>query len=76
MNIKCISIFNSRYIFVGCAYSLKLIDTKINMIITNLIGHKDWVTSIKKIFIPNYGICFLSQGLGEKENIGIWKILH
>ena len=76
-NIKCISIFNSRYIFVGCAdHSIKLIDTKINMIITNLIGHKEWVTTIKKIFIPNYGICILTQGLGEKETIKIWKTLH
>ena len=74
-HIKCIFIFNNNYIFVGCAnHSIKLIDTRINKVISNLVVDTEWVTNVKKIFLPNYGTCVFSQGSGEKETIKMWRL--
>ena len=58
---------------VGCENkSIKLVDLKNRKIIKNLTGHTNDVVTIRKIFIPEYGECLISQGWNE-EKIKIWN---
>lgn len=65
-------LWNEDYIFVGCEdKSIKLIEIKTGKNIKNLNEHDQDVLTLSKIYIPRYGECLLSQGLGE-DNIKIW----
>ena len=64
-----IFLWNNEYLFIACRKDgIKLLE-KDNEQIINLNGQEDEVISIKKIFIPKYGECLISQG---KDCIKLW----
>ena len=68
-----ICLWNEDYLLVGCENkSIKLVELKNRKIIKNLAGHTNDVVTIRKIFIPQYGECLISQGWNEGK-IKIWN---
>ena len=68
-----ICLWNSDYLFVGCHdKNIKLIELNNGKII-DIIGHKKYVLTIKKINIPRYGDCLISQGPLD-DQIKLWVI--
>ena len=64
--------WDKDYIFVGCQdKSIKLIEINKKLIVKDLICHKREVVTIKKIYLPKYGECLVSQGY-EKHPIKLW----
>ena len=60
-------LWDNKYIFVGCSdKTIKVIDLKNLKIIKNIIGYSEFVLTIKKIFLPKYGQCLISQGYGNE----------
>ena len=58
-----ICLWDEEHIYVGSEdRTIKLINIKNGVIKNNLIGHTNWVLTIKKIVHPNYGECLISQG--------------
>ena len=65
-------LWNDDYIFVGCFddknnYEIKLVDLKYGTIVKRLSGHKGYIVTIRKIILPNYGECLISQELKQFE---------
>ena len=66
-------LWDENYIFVGCGDKyIKLIDINEGKIHKKLDGHKNSVTTIKKIIHPKYGECLISQGY-ENNQIKLWS---
>jgi WD40 repeat protein len=75
INIKCICHWDKNLYFIGNKdYSIKLVDIKNEKVIKTFNAHKDWVVTIRKIKIDNFGECLISQGLAKNEVIKIWKM--
>ena len=75
-NIKLfgICLWNSKYLFVGCANKkIKLLELKNGKIIKNLDGHNECVTTLKKIVHPQFGNCLISQSLDNTIKLWINK---
>ena len=81
--LKKIKIFDSRiygiclwskeYLYVGCeSMKIRLIELKTGKNIYNLSGHNGLILTLKKINIPQYGECLISQGY-ENDNIKLWS---
>ena len=71
-NLNGICLWNNNYLFIGCDdETIKLIDLKNEIIITELIGHNKPVLTIKTIIHPKIGECLISQGY-EDDQIKIW----
>ncbi len=69
-----ICLWNEEYLFVGCKdSSIKLIKLSESKIIKNLTGHTNKVLTIKKIKLPKYGECLISQD-ADYSQIKLWKI--
>lgn len=67
-----ICLWNKRYLFVGCEKeNIKLIDLKKCKILNELGNDKVGAFTLRKINIPNYGKCLLTQGFNA--NIRIWS---
>ena len=68
-----ICLWNNDYLFVGCEeeHLIKLIDLQLNKVIKNFYGHKENVTTIKKIIHPQYGECLISKG-GYSDKFKLW----
>ena len=67
-----ICLWNYDYLFVGCDNStVRLVDLNNGEVIKELSGHEDLVLSIKKLIIPKYGECIISQGY-QSEQIRLW----
>ena len=67
-----ICLWNNDYIFVGSSDKLiKMVKINTGEIIKELNGYNDYVLTLKKIFLPEYGECLISQGFG-KEQIKLW----
>jgi WD40 repeat protein len=65
-------LWNNDYIFVGCSdKTIKLVDLKKGLI-KSLNGHDDFVITVKKIILPEYGECLISQN-NQNSKIKIWK---
>ena len=68
-----ICLWNRKYLFVGSDdNTIKLIELKNGKVIMSLTCHNNYVVTIKKIYHPKYGECFISQGL-KNEQIKLWK---
>ena len=75
INIKCLCQWDNNLYFIGNRdHSIKLIDIENEKVIKTFNEHKDWTVTINKIKIEKYGECLISQGLGGKEEIKIWKM--
>ena len=67
-----ICLWNNDYLLVGSEdRAIKILDLNKGKIIKSLIGHEDYVMSIKKIIHPKYGICIISQGYPSGQ-IKLW----
>ena len=65
-------LWNNDYIFAGCSdKTIKLVDLKKGLI-KSLNGHDDFVITVKKIILPEYGECLISQN-NQNSKIKIWK---
>ena len=68
-----ISLWNEEYLFVGCGdKSIKLVEINTGKIAKKLEGHKNSVVCVKKINLPNYGECLISQGY-QINKIKMWS---
>jgi WD40 repeat protein len=71
-NLYGLCLWNNEYLFVGCEdKTIKLIELKSGKNIRNLIGHNNRVITIKKIILPKYGECLISQGYNN-DQIKLW----
>ena len=71
-NLYGLCLWNKDYLFVGCEdKTIKLIELKSGKNIKNLIGHNNRVITIKKIILPKYGECLISQGYNN-DQIKLW----
>ena len=65
---------NKDYLFVGCGDNkIRIINLKDELIISELSGHNNSVVDIKKIILPFYGECILSQGKNY-DKIILWLL--
>jgi len=66
-------IWDENYFFVGCRdRTIKLINISQKEVIKNLKGHKNWISCIKKIKLPEYGECLISQA-DLDDQIKLWS---
>ena len=71
-NLYGLCLWNNDYLFVGCEdKTIKLIELKSGKNIKSLIGHNNRVITIKKIILPKYGECLISQGYNN-DQIKLW----
>jgi hypothetical protein len=70
--LTSLCLWNNDYLFVG-GYTCNIMLIKLNddKIISTLKGHKNRILDIKKIFIPKYGECLISQG-NTDDQIKLW----
>ena len=69
-----ICLWDDNHLLVACYdKSIKIIDLKEKKIKKSLNGHKKYVTTLKKIYIPNVGDCLISQGM-TSDSIKLWKV--
>ena len=67
-----ICLWNNDYLFVSCKdKTIKLIEIKTGKIIINLLGDNNYILTLKKVFLPKYGECLISQGW-KNEQIKLW----
>ena len=67
-----ICLWNDDYLFAGCGdKTLKLIDLQKGKTIKKFSGQNSSIITIKKLIIPNYGECLITQGY-EKNSIKLW----
>ena len=67
-----ICLWNENYLLASCEdKEIKLIDLKNEKSIKNLSGHSKAVAAIKKIVLPKYGECLISQGMRD-DQIRLW----
>ena len=68
-----ICLWNEKYIFVGCEDgTIKLVELNNNLIIKSLLGHNNKALTVKKIILPQYGECLISQGY-KADKIILWS---
>lgn len=69
-----ICLWSKKYLLVGCKdCTIKIINLKKGKIVKQLKRHDDSVLTLKKIFLPKYGDCLISQGFDEGE-IKLWAV--
>ena len=69
-----ICLWNNKYLFVGNNdKNIKLINLEKGTISKYLIGHNNYVLTLKKIIHPHYGECLISQNYNNGQ-IKIWAI--
>ena len=67
-----ICLWNYDYLFVGCENkTIRLVELNTGELVKELRGHADSVISIKKLIIPKYGDCIISQG-NQSDQIKLW----
>ena len=65
---------DNEYLFVGCNIgAIKIVDYNNDNIIIEKRAHPEKVISLKKIYLPKYGNCLLSQG-AKQDSIKLWII--
>ena len=65
--LSSIYLWNNKYLFVGSEdRMIRLIDLKNGKIVQELKNEDEGAFTLRKIFIPNYGNCLLSQGYNSK----------
>ena len=65
-------LWNDNYLFVGCRdKTIKLVEIKNGLTIKSLTSHNNDVLTIKKIILPDYGECLISQNFFKSE-LKLW----
>lgn len=72
--INSICLWNNKYLFISSDNKIILVDIINSKIIKEFTEHKNSVLTIKKINLPNYGECLISQGWSSDDNIKLWAI--
>ena len=68
-----ICLWNEDILLMACTdNTIKIINLKEKKVINCLHGHNKYVTTLKKIYIPNVGNFLISQGITADE-IKLWK---
>ena len=66
------ALFSENYLIIGCLdKTLKLVELSEGKIITSIIGHKNWICTIRIINHNKYGKCLISQGR-RNDKIKLW----
>ena len=68
--LKGLCLWSNNYLFVGSDRSIILLDLTNLSIIKKFGGHENFVLTLKKIYIPQYGECLVSQEINN--NIILW----
>ena len=69
-----ICLWNNDYLLIGSEdKSIKILDLNNRTIIKELISHNKSVNCIKKIILPIYGKCIISQGSDDQIKLWIYK---
>ena len=72
--LSSICLWNNKYLFVGSEDNfIRLIDLKNESIVKEFKNGIEGAYTLRKMFIPNYGNCLLSQG-SDSCSIIIWAI--
>ena len=71
-NQYCLCLRDNQYLFVACILKIILIDYQNNKIIETLC-YNDNPLTMEKVYVPKYGDCLISQGMGSQP-IKIWLI--
>ena len=67
-----ICLWDEDNLLVACSdKTIKIIDLKEKKFKRNLFNHNNYVTTLKKIYIPNLGDCLISQGI-TSDSIKLW----
>ena len=70
--ISTVCLWDEDYLYIGCNDKvIKLIEIKSGNIISNLEGHNESISCIKKLNHPKYGECLVSQGQ-KYDQIKLW----
>ena len=70
--LRGICLWDKYHIFVACFdNTIKLIEMEKGLIIKSLCGHKNYVLTLKKVFLSNHGFCLISQGYKDND-IKLW----
>ena len=66
------ALWDDNYLFVGCKDNqIKLLELNSGKKVAEILGHTNEVVTCKKVHLPKYGDCLITQGLYEKE-IKLW----
>ena len=72
--LRGICIWDKDYFFIGCKdKTIKLVDTNKGIVIKSIKAQINTVLTIKKINLPKYGNCLVSQGMNE-DCINLWSV--
>ncbi len=74
-NLTSLCFLNNNFLLVsGGNYQISLIDIQKGEYIKSFRGHSDYVCSIKKVELDQFGECIISQGSFTDHQILLWKI--
>ena len=69
-----ICLWDENNLLVACCdTTIKIINLKERKLKKCLYGHNNYVTTIKKVYIPNIGDCLISQGI-TTDSIKLWTL--
>ena len=69
-----ICLWDENNLLVACCdNTIKIINLKERKLKKSLYGHNNYVTTIKKIYIPKLGDCLISQGI-TTDSIKLWTL--
>lgn len=72
--LRGICIWDKDCFFIGCKdKTFKLVDTNKGIVIKSIKAQNSTVLTVKKINLPKYGNCLVSQGMNE-DNINLWSV--
>ena len=72
--LRGICIWDKDCFLVGCKdKTIKLVDAKKGIVIKSTNAHNNTVLTIKKINLPKYGNCLVSQGMSD-DCINFWSV--
>ena len=67
-----ICLWNKDYLLVGCTdKTVRLINLKTGNVEQNLSGHKGKIVTLKKLYLPKYGECLMTQIIKD-DGIKLW----
>ena len=73
-NLNCFCLLDEDYIV--CGFDNCIINTislKNGKIIQKFVGHKNDISNLQAVDLPNYGKCLISQGFKD-DQIKLWKL--
>ena len=69
--LRCICLWTDNYLLVGCNEDIRLLDLKKEIFIQIINCDNYNLISMKKMYLPKYGECLISQGINNNQ-IKLW----